>query len=92
MMRNTPKKITMTKSKLYVSLERASWFNDKGNLHRDDGPALEYSDGSKLWYLNGLSNRDDGPAVVYSGGFKAWYLNGISYAEEDYNAKIKSLR
>ena len=24
-----------------------------GNLHREDGPAIEYPDGYKEWYLNG---------------------------------------
>jgi hypothetical protein len=24
-----------------------------GNLHREDGPAVEESDGEKYWYLNG---------------------------------------
>ena len=24
-----------------------------GNLHRKDGPAIEYADGTKEWYLNG---------------------------------------
>ena len=24
-----------------------------GNLHREDGPALEYTDGTKFWYLDG---------------------------------------
>jgi hypothetical protein len=29
------------------------WFlNDK--LHRTDGPAIEYADGTKMWYLNGI--------------------------------------
>ncbi len=26
-------------------------FNNK--LHREDGPAVEYADGTKQWYLNG---------------------------------------
>lgn len=25
----------------------------RGNLHREDGPAVEYANGSKAWYLNG---------------------------------------
>ena len=25
----------------------------KGTLHREDGPAIEYADGYKEWYLNG---------------------------------------
>ena len=24
-----------------------------GNLHREDGPAVEYVSGDKVWYLNG---------------------------------------
>ena len=29
------------------------YLNDKGQLHREDGPACEYSNGYKVWYLNG---------------------------------------
>ena len=29
-----------------------SWYQN-GRLHRLDGPAVEYSDGSKFWYING---------------------------------------
>ena len=25
----------------------------KGQLHREDGPAIEWADGDKHWYLNG---------------------------------------
>ena len=46
------KKITMPKSKPYVSLECAVWANGKDDFHREDGPAVEYSDGFKAWYLN----------------------------------------
>ena len=28
-----------------------TWFLN-GNLHREDGPAIEWSDGTKCWYLN----------------------------------------
>ena len=27
--------------------------NELGQLHREDGPAIEYGDGNKLWYLSG---------------------------------------
>ena len=27
------------------------WLN--GKLHREDGPAVEFADGSKLWYIYG---------------------------------------
>jgi hypothetical protein len=50
------------------------YLNDK--LHRKDGPAIEYSSGSKFWYKNGLLHRIDGPAVEYSDGYKQWYYEG----------------
>ena len=34
------------------------------NLHREDGPAVEWSSGSKWWYLHGEKHREDGPATI----------------------------
>jgi hypothetical protein len=51
--------------------------------HREDGPAIEYADGDKWWYLNGRLHREDGPAIEYTNGLKSWYLydNWITEAE-----------
>ena len=50
------------------------WFiNEK--LHREDGPAVEWTNGSKEWWLNGKLHREDGPAVEWANGDKEWYLN-----------------
>jgi hypothetical protein len=46
-----------------------------GKLHRDDGPALIHTDGSKFWYKHDNWHRVDGPAVEYTDGGKLWYLN-----------------
>ena len=51
-------------------------------LHREDGPALEYSNGDKYWYINGQRHREDGPAVEYSNGDKEWYINGKLHRED----------
>jgi hypothetical protein len=59
-----------------------------GQLHREDGPAMEWYDGDKAWYLNGQYHREDGPALEYSSGIKCWYLNGTEYTEEEYNLKM----
>lgn len=32
--------------------DRIVWFKN-GNIHREDGPAIEFTDGRKLWALNG---------------------------------------
>ena len=29
------------------------WRNSNGQYHRTDGPAVEFADGSKVWYING---------------------------------------
>ncbi len=47
-----------------------------GKLHRVNGPAIEYVDGDKSWYLNGERHRIDGPAVEWADGTKEWWLNG----------------
>jgi hypothetical protein len=63
-----------------------------GQRHREDGPAFEYSDGTKFWNLNGLHHREDGPAVEYEDGTKQWYLNGCIYTEHKWKIEVKKLR
>lgn len=46
-----------------------------GILHRQDGPAIEWEDGSFQWYKNGFLHRENGPAVT-SGKNQYWYFNG----------------
>ena len=53
-----------------------------GNLHREDGPAIEWPSGNKEWCLNGKHHREDGPAIVYSTGTKKWYVNGRLHRED----------
>ena len=53
-------------------------------FHREDGPAVEYSDGSKYWYLNGELHKTDGPAVEYANGSKRWFLNDYEYSFEEW--------
>ena len=57
-------------------------------LHRVDGPACEWSDGTKYWFVDGKLHRVDGPAVEWSDGDKYWYLDGVNFSESDFNKKI----
>ena len=52
------------------------WRNEKDQLHREDGPAMECANGDKFWYRNNQRHREDGPANEYADGNKTWYLNG----------------
>lgn len=43
----------MNKSKCTVWKNGTKNWYFKGLIHREDGPALEFSNGYKAWYLNG---------------------------------------
>ncbi len=58
-----------------VTPEKTSWYQN-GELHRLDGPAIEWANGDKEWYQNGQRHRLDGPAIEWADGYKAWYQNG----------------
>jgi hypothetical protein len=60
---------------------RTEWYLGE-NLHREDGPAIEYVSGSKEWWRNGNLHREDGSAVEYADGYKSWYLNGKRHRED----------
>ncbi len=55
-----------------------------GVMHRECGPAGEYSDGSKHWYSNGKLHRENGSAIERYDGRKYWYLNGKWYPQEEW--------
>ena len=65
------------------------WRNSGGKLHRKDGPAFEYADGSTEWYVDGKRHREDGPAVEFAGGTKEWYMDGKNLTQEQFLAHTK---
>lgn len=58
------------------------WHNEEGQSHREDGPAIEWGDGTKYWYINGKQHREDGPAVEYRDGSKFWFINDELHRED----------
>ena len=58
--------------------------NSSGQLHRRYGPAVEWANGYKVWYLNDQIHRIDGPAIEYATGTRVWYLNGQQLSEEEF--------
>ncbi|MBD3926099.1 hypothetical protein IEZ26_15855 [Nocardioides cavernae] len=48
-----------------------------GKLHREDGPAIEYADGTLEWHRHDQLHRFDGPARDYAGGWRKWYVHGM---------------
>jgi len=42
------------KSKIIISRRGTKYYKlPNGDFHREDGPAVEFIDGSKHWYING---------------------------------------
>ena len=62
--------------------DRIEWRNHNDKLHREDGPAVEYANGTKQWWFNGKRHREDGPAVEYTDGTKQWWFNGKLHRED----------
>lgn len=63
------------------------WVN--GFHHRDNGPAIEYTDGSYEWFVEGKRHRLDGPALAnirYSLGADNYYeywIDGKFYSSKE---------
>jgi hypothetical protein len=57
------------------------WYKN-GKLHREDGPAIEWSNGYKEWWINGNRHRENGPAIEYISGTKKWFKNGERHRED----------
>jgi hypothetical protein len=74
----------MKEQYIKTTASRTQYFSDAAMTirHREDGPAVEYNDGEKAWYLNGKCHREDGPAVEDTDGYKEWYLNGKLHRED----------
>ena len=49
---------------------------DLTQLHRTDGPAVEWTTGNYEWWLNGKRHRLGGPAIQTIDGNYWWYMNG----------------
>ena len=58
------------------------YYNHAGRLHCEDGPAVEYANGTKEWWQNGLRHREDGPAAVWADHAKEWWQNGLRHRED----------
>ena len=80
----------MKEYKVKVYSDRTEWFNLEGKLHREDGPAVECSNGYKSYYINGKYHREDGPAVEWANGTKYYYINGKCLTKKEIDNRNKS--
>jgi len=77
-MDKSDKEICMNEIKMYIDENGTKKYrNSKGELHRLDGPAIEWKNGDKFWCKEGKFHREDGPAWDYINGSKFWYKEGV---------------
>ena len=50
------------------------WYLNE-RLHREDGPAVIYANGTQLWYIDGNMHRINGPAVIHPDDTQEWCVN-----------------
>lgn len=63
---------------------KKSWYiNNK--LHREDGPAVERTDGIHDWYLDG---KNVGMCIDNSDGTRTYYLGRQTVTEKEFKATI----
>ena len=58
------------------------YYNENDQLHREDGPAVIYPDGTEMWYKNDQLHREDGPAAIFPDGEEYWCSDGEKYIEK----------
>jgi hypothetical protein len=46
-------------------------------IHRTEGPAVVFEDGSYIWYFWGKVSRQNGPALSFRNGVMKWKVNGL---------------
>jgi hypothetical protein len=56
--------------------DRTEWRSAEKLLHRENGPAVEWDDGSEDWWFNGVPHREGGPAIIRANGTKRWCFKG----------------
>jgi hypothetical protein len=71
--------------------EIAVWTDSDGELHRADGPAVEYRKGQhKAWFRHGKRHREDGPAIIYGDGRCSLYIHNQLITTKEWMKWIKS--
>ena len=67
------------KDGLHIDSHGNKFWYKNGTIHRDDGPAATYPDGTQVWLKDGMRHRNAGPAVIYHNGDQYWYKDDQPY-------------
>ncbi len=81
----------MAKYYVNVSSFGTFWYKDPEMKirHREDGPAMEWINGDKSWWIDGKVHRLDGPAIEHATGIKYWFKDGERLTKEEWEVAIR---
>ena len=69
------------------------YYNEKGLLHKEDGPAYENPNGYKAWWINGKVHREDGPARIWlEDETEMYYLYNEWYSKEKWEEEVLKIK
>ena len=66
------------------------WYNEAGQLHNPDGPAIIYANGAQHWYFNDKLHRTDGPAIIGSDVYQEYWIHGTILTEDQFKEITQS--
>lgn len=66
-----------------INIDGDIFYLQNDELHRDDGPAIEFANGIQWWMQRGKLHRENGPAIVDKREFMEYWINGESATEEE---------
>ena len=61
------------------------YYNSAGQVHRDEGPAVEHASGINEWCQNGVLHRKDGPAIDFGSGGGLWFIHGRRCSKKEHS-------
>lgn len=69
-------------AKVVINFRGIKTYRDnKGRLHREDGPAVIYPDGSKFYHVNGSRTSITQPTSYFDNGYVEWNLYAIPHRD-----------
>lgn len=73
------------KSRPYYTVDGSEYWKTKdGHFHREDGPAVTYSDGAQYYFVNNKLHRLDGPAIIKSNNTEQYFIDNKEYEKREY--------
>ena len=80
----------MSESIKVVGEGYAMWVNKNAELHRVNGPAIEWNNGNKEWWIDGKRHRIDGPAIYFKGHEEWWQTGNLHRVDGPAVKAVKS--